>query len=73
MSADSYFGAYEHDKRIALSHGFDAWPDDYQLARYLFDVSDRVDAVCSALGIETATDARGRWYALKRDGVGRHD
>lgn len=62
MSAiEPYFSSLEKRKRDATQHGFDRWPDEEDLAKYLFETNDRIDALCSALGVVVYQDVRGRW------------
>ena len=52
QGASSYFADTIATQRELRRHGFEAWPTEEEALRYLFDVSDRLDAVCEALGLE---------------------
>lgn len=59
------YGAYFSDvlrtERLLKSHGFDRWPTEEEIALYLFETNDRIDAICSFVGLETSRDVRDRW------------
>lgn len=57
----SYFTDLYQEEKILRKHGFDYWPDERELAEYLFDTNDRMDVICAALGFCTYQDVRGRW------------
>lgn len=59
--ASSYFVDTIARQRDLKRRGFDGWPTEEEALRYLFDVSDRLDAVCEALGLEAGKDVRGKW------------
>ena len=61
QGASSYFADTIATQRELRRHGFEAWPTEEEALRYPFDVSDRLDAVCDALGIDTGKDVRGKW------------
>ncbi|MDD7690847.1 MAG: hypothetical protein PUI93_08090 [Ellagibacter isourolithinifaciens] len=61
QGASSYFADTIAIQRELRRHGFEAWPTEEEALRYLFDVSDRLDAVCEALGLEAGKDVRGKW------------
>lgn len=60
--ASSYFADTIATQRELRRHGFEAMPTEEEALRYLFDVSDRLDTVCDALGIATSKDMRGKWH-----------
>lgn len=66
-----YFEGFCNDKQLLKRHGFDHWPSEDELAEYLFETNDRMDAVCAALRLETCIDVRGRWhvYPVGKQGV----
>lgn len=59
------YGAYSSEalrtERLLKSHGFDRWPTEEEIALYLFEANDRIDAICSFAGLQTSKDIRGRW------------
>ena len=61
QATSSYFARMDAMEQELRRHGFDSWPSEEDLLRYLMDTNDRVDAVCAALGMVTAKDVRGRW------------
>lgn len=61
----SYFLSALNDERLLHDHGFDHWPTDEELARYLMDTNDRISAVERALGISSVKDVRGRWSVIE--------
>ena len=61
QGASNYFADTIATQRELRRHGFEAWPTEEEALRYLFDVSDRLDAVCEALGLEAGKDVRGKW------------
>lgn len=61
QGASSYFDDTIATQRELRRHGFEALPTEEEAPRYLFDVSDRLDAVCEALGLEAGKDVRGKW------------
>lgn len=61
QGASSYFADTIARQRDLKRRGFDGWPTEEEALRYLFDVSDRLDAVCEALGLEAGKDVRGEW------------
>ena len=52
QGASSYFADTIANQRELRRHGFEAWPTEEEALRYLFDVSDRLDA---------GKDVRGKW------------
>ena len=67
-SANAYFRNAADDARMLRDHGFDAWPDAEELARYAFDLEEGVSALAQALGVEMEKDVRGRWQVCRPDG-----
>lgn len=61
QGASSYFADTIATQRELRRHGFEAWPTEGETLRYLFDVSDRLGAVCKALGLEAVKGVRGKW------------
>ena len=61
LSTSTYFANIAKDEQLLAAHGFDHWPTDEELARYLMDTNDRMDALCKALSLRTVQDVRGRW------------
>lgn len=55
MDAARYFHSMYRDEEMLRSHGFEAWPDVEELARYVFALEERVDALAAA-----ASDGPGR-------------
>lgn len=60
-SYENYFSELAQTEKLLKSHGFDRWPTEEEIVRYLFDLNDRLDAICLFAGIETIKDVRGRW------------
>lgn len=54
--------SYGNDEQMLQNHGFDSWPNQDELARYIMDTNDRIDAICEAFGYRTVQDIRGRWH-----------
>lgn len=50
--SNSYFGDMVRTERLLREHGFDHWPTEDELVRYLFATNDRLDAVCNAMNAE---------------------
>ena len=61
----SYFRSLEEQKRLLVRHGFDHWPDEGELLGYLFDLEDKLDAFCQAMGFTMIRDYRGRWCVCR--------
>ena len=64
-----YFANAIRDERMLRSRGFDAWPDAEELARYVFGLEDKVDALASVVGVDLVRDAAGRLCATRREEV----
>lgn len=62
QATSSYFTRMDAMEQELRRHGFDSWPSEEDLLRYLLDTNDRIDAVCTALNMVTAKDVRGRWH-----------
>ena len=64
---------YTNDNQLMAQrlkqHGLVGWPPTSEsLAQFALDTSNRIDAICNALGIMTTKDHRGRWSVqLKGD------
>lgn len=65
----SYFGDMVRAERLLREHGFDHWPTDDELVRYLFATNDRLDAVCNAMNAELVQDIRGNWQVVPKSRV----
>lgn len=66
MSSEySYFTSIMKDEKLLREHGFDAWPNEEELSRYLMDTNDRMTALEQALGLTTTQDIRGRWQVQR--------
>ena len=64
-----YFANSIRDERMLRTRGFDAWPDVEELARYVFALEERVDALASVAGAGPGRDAGGGLCADRREGV----
>lgn len=67
--SNSYFGDMVRTERLLRGHGFDHWPTDDELVRYLFATNDRLDAVCNAMNAELVQDIRGSWQVVPKGRV----
>ena len=65
-SQERFFPSAYEDQRLLKAHGFDHWPGDEELVRYLFAVEEKVDLLARANGIQLERDARGRLHAYRR-------
>lgn len=66
--SSSYFRDAYQDQRLLKSHGFDAWPDAEELARYVFGLEEKVDALASMVDVDLGRDLRGDLIATRRRG-----
>lgn len=66
---ERYFTSMLDDQRLLNAHGFDDWPDDEELVRYLFAVEEKIDLLASINGIQLERDVRGRLHAYRRKEV----
>ena len=66
---ERYFTSMLDDQRLLKAHGFDDWPDDEELVRYLFAVEEKIDLLASINGIQLERDVRGRLHAYRRKEV----
>lgn len=57
--------AYQ-DQRLLKAHGFDHWPGDEELVRYLFSLEEKIDFLAHANGIQFERDVRGRLHAYRK-------
>ena len=64
-----YFANSIRDERMLRTRGFDAWPDVEELARYVFALEERVDALASVAGVDLERDVRSGFYSDRREGV----
>lgn len=64
MSVSAYFAGIIEEERVLRDHGFESWPTEAETVYYLMDISDRIDAVCKSIGVETRKDVRGRWQVV---------
>ena len=58
---DTYFSDMLRTDKLLKTHGFDRWPTEEEIVLYLLEMNDRIDAICSFVGLETTKDIRGRW------------
>lgn len=61
MRRDTYFSDMLRTDKLLKTHGFDRWPTEEEIVLYLLETNDRIDAICSFVGLETSKDIRGRW------------
>ena len=65
-SHEQLFPSMHEDQRLLKAHGFDHWPGDEELVRYLFAIEEKVDLLARVNGIQLERDARGRLHAYRR-------
>lgn len=63
---ERFAGSVYDDQRLLKAHGFDHWPCDEELVRYLFAAEEKVDLLARVNGIQFERDARGRLHAYRR-------
>lgn len=63
--ARDFFSDLFSDERLLREHGLDQWPEGRELARYLFDLESKVDAVARASGLAVEKDMRGNWRVFR--------
>ena len=63
----AYFANLARDKSMLKDHGFDAWPDAYDLTRYACGLEDGLQALAGTLGVRLAKDIRGNWVVIAKD------
>ncbi len=68
-SPEQFFTSMLDDQRLLKAHGFDQWPGDEELVRYLFAVEEKIDLMASINGIEFERDARGRLHVYRKEEV----
>lgn len=61
----SYFRKLEEQDRLLARHGLDHWPSEEELICYLFDIEDKIDSFCEAMGFTVVRDYRGRWRVCR--------
>lgn len=69
MATNEYFAL--EAQRLLKAHGFERWPTEEELLRYLFKVEDKVDILADMLGYRIAPDVRGRLRILRSNGGDR--
>lgn len=52
------------EEQLLRRHVFKQWPGEEELARYLFDVNDKVDALAASLELNVRADILGRWNVV---------
>ncbi len=62
-SQEQFFPSAYEDQRLLKAHGFDHWPGDEELVRYLFAIEEKVDLLARVNGVQLERDARGRLHA----------
>lgn len=60
MRRDTYFSDMLRTDKLLKTHGFDRWPTEEEIVLHLLETNDRIDAICSFVGLETSKDIRGR-------------
>ena len=66
---EQFFTSMLDDQRLLKAHGFDHWPGDEELVRYLFAVEEKIDLMASINGIQLERDARGRLHVYRKEEV----
>lgn len=61
---DRYFQSLYDQQRLLRAHGFENWPDEIELANYLFTLDDKISVLCDSLGIHLVKDCQGRWVKI---------
>lgn len=59
-----YFRGLYDQQRLLRAHGFESWPDEVELANYLFSLDDKISVLCDSLGIRLVQDCQGRWVKI---------
>lgn len=49
-SHEQLFPSMHEDQRLLKAHGFDHWPGDEELVRYLFAIEEKVDLLARVNG-----------------------
>ena len=62
-----YFASLVRDVGMLKDHGFDAWPDAYDLTRYACGLEDGLQALAGTLGVRLAKDIRGNWVVISKN------
>lgn len=62
-----YFASLVRDEGMLKDHGFDAWPDAYDLTRYACGLEDGLQALAGTLGVRLAKDIRGNWVVISKN------
>ena len=70
MATNEYFAL--EAQRLFKAHGFECWPTEEELLRYLFKVEDKVDILADILGYRIAPDVRGRLKIWRSNGGDCH-
>lgn len=63
----TYFVNAIRDNAMLKNHGFEAWPDEFELTRYACNLEDGMQALAGALGARLAKDVRGNWIVVADD------
>lgn len=63
----AYFASLARDKGMLRDHGFDAWPDAYDLTRFACGLEDGLQTLAGAFGMRLAKDIRGNWVIVAKD------
>lgn len=67
MLNDSYFSRLAANKRRLESHGLSSCPTQEELVDYAIELSDKIDALCSAYRVAILKDHRGNWRVCRTD------
>ncbi|MCC6108662.1 MAG: hypothetical protein LIV29_01290 [Denitrobacterium sp.] len=63
--ARDFFSSLLADERLLREHGLESWPDGRDLALYLFDLEEKMDATARACGLVAEKDVRGDWHVSR--------
>lgn len=65
----NYFHEEFQTQKLLAAHGFDQWPDELEVIKYLMKVEDKIDALAAALELDIQTDVRGRLNVIPAEPV----
>lgn len=69
MDYSAYFAHAERVARTLEAHGLPRNPTDEDILGFAIEQADRIDALCTALGVEIVADYRGRCRVIRAEAV----
>lgn len=69
MDYSAYFAHAERVARTLEAHGLPCNPTDEDILGFAIEQADRIDALCTALGVEIVTDYRDRCRVIRAEAV----